>query len=174
MSTGTHVSGSRHCTVGLLLIAALFLAPGAGAGGREASAGAAQASAAATLEGTWRVEVTLRQCDTGLPIAEPFPALATFARGGTVTTSDGGMSPAQRGPGHGVWWRLQGRSFAAVTEAFLFGSTGVLTGTQRLSQTIELDAAARAFQASVSARVTNVAGHVVFTGCATSEGRRLD
>jgi hypothetical protein len=137
-------------------------------------AAAQDAAAAATLEGTWRVQITLRHCETGAPLGPPFPALATFARGGTVTTSDGGSSPAARGAGHGVWWRLQGREFAAVTEAFLFAPSGTSSGRQRLTQQIELGRDGMMFEATIAARVMDPAGQVLFSGCASSEGRRLE
>jgi hypothetical protein len=59
---------------------------------------------ARTIEGTWRVQITLRDCTSGQPPRSPFNALASFARGGTVTTADGGLSPASRTTGLGVWW----------------------------------------------------------------------
>jgi hypothetical protein len=129
---------------------------------------------AATIEGTWRVEITLRHCQSGEALLAPFPALATFAQGGTMTTSDGGMSPAARGTGHGEWRRVQGRTFAAMTEAFMFASTGALSARQRITQEIVLHAEGTEFEARVSSQVVNLAGQVVFAGCATSVGRRLN
>jgi hypothetical protein len=125
------------------------------------------------LEGTWRVQVTLRDCQSGNPAAPAFPALASFARGGTMTTADGGMNPSRRGSGHGVWAHMGGRTYRAVTEAFLYGPTGELTGTQRLTQVIELGQDPMTFTAEVSAQVLAPNGVVVFSGCATSAGARL-
>jgi hypothetical protein len=125
-----------------------------------------------TLEGTWRVEITLRDCLTGEPVQNPFPALASFARGGTVTTADGGLSPAVRSTGLGVWWRVSGGAFAAVTEAFLFNG-GVRTGTQRITQGIRVTRDGDEFNANVTSEIQDVNGNVVATGCATSIGRRL-
>jgi hypothetical protein len=125
-----------------------------------------------TLEGTWRVEITLRNCATGQPVQNPFPALASFARGGTVTTADGGLSPAVRGTGLGVWWRLPEGIFVAVTEAFLFNG-GVRTGVQRIVQEIEVAAGHEEFNARVSSDILDVNGNVVAAGCATSIGRRM-
>jgi len=124
-----------------------------------------------TLEGTWRVEITLRNCLTGEPVQNPFPALASFARGGTVTTADGGLSPAVRSTGLGVWWRVDG-AFAAVTEAFLFSGV-VRTGTQRITQEIILTPDGDEFNANVTSEIRDVNGNVVAPGCATSIGRRL-
>src|SRR5277367_4242856 len=37
------------------------------------------------LEGTWHLQVTVRDCNTGLPLRPTFPAVFTFAKGGTAT-----------------------------------------------------------------------------------------
>ena len=129
---------------------------------------------ARTIEGTWRVQITLRDCTSGQPLRTPFPALASFARGGTVTTADGGLSPASRTTGLGVWWHSTGGTYAAVTEAFLFAPTGVNTGTQRITQHIEFARYEDTFEATVSSIVLDTQGNVVAVGCATSVGRRLN
>ena len=125
-----------------------------------------------TLEGTWRVEVTLRNCLTGDPVQPAFPALASFTRDGTVTTSDGSVSPAARGTGLGVWGRVRGGAFAAVIEAFLFNG-GVRTGLQRITQEIEVVAGGDDFNADVTSEIVDINGNVVALGCATSIGRRF-
>lgn len=139
--------------------------------------GAAQDGApsgpAASLEGTWQVQITLRNCATGEPLGQPFPALASFDFAGTVVTSDGSMSPATRGSGHGIWRRVKGRSFAALTEAFLF-TDGARSGKQLIEQEITLDSEGRRFDSIVSAMVFNAAGQPVFSGCASSVGQRMN
>jgi hypothetical protein len=92
--------------------------------------------------------------------------------GGTLTTADGGLSPAVRGTGLGTWWRVRGGGFAAVTEAFLFNG-GVRTGLQRISQEIEVVADGDEFNANVTSEIEDTSGNVIATGCATSIGRRL-
>ena len=138
----------------------------------DGSDGKQSAQAPRTLEGTWRVEITLRNCLTGEPVQNPFPALASFARGGTVTTADGGLSPAVRGTGLGAWWRVRGGAFAAITEAFLFNGD-VRTGTQRIIQEIEVAPDGEEFNANVTSEIQDINGNVFATGCATSIGRRL-
>ena len=128
-------------------------------------------SAGKTLEGTWRVEITLLNCLTGVPVQPSFPALASFARGGTVTTADGGLSPAVRGTGLGTWWHVRDGDFAAVSEAFLF-TGGVRTGLQRISQEIEVIANGDEFNSNVTSEIEDTSGNVIATGCARSIGRR--
>lgn len=131
-------------------------------------------SQARTLEGTWRVQITLRNCQTGDPLRPPFPALATFAQGGTLTTADGGLSPLVRGPGHGIWRHAGGHTFGAVSEAFLFTATGSLNGTQRITQSIEIGRDADEFYANVSSGIFDINGILLAPGCATSVGRRME
>jgi hypothetical protein len=125
-----------------------------------------------TLVGTWKVQITLTVCQTGAAIRDPFAAMATFNLGGTMTTSDGSLNPALRGAGHGVWER-SGNDYRVVAEAFLFNAGGAWTGRQRLVQTIEVDEEGETFRANVAATVLDPGGNVVFTGCATSSGQRM-
>jgi hypothetical protein len=131
-------------------------------------------SQARTLHGTWRVQITLRNCQTGEALRPPFSAMATFVAGGTVTTSDGGLSPLARGAGHGVWRHTTGHSFEALTEAFLFTPTGILNGTQRLRQSVEIGWDPDEFNATVWAEILDAQGAVLGTGCATSVGHRME
>ena len=70
--------------------------------------GLAQSSNAASkngLEGTWFVQVTLRDCATNAQIGLPFNSLVTFHRGGTISesTSSQAFAIGQRSDGHGNW-----------------------------------------------------------------------
>ena len=85
--------------------------------------------------------------------------------------ADGGVSPAVRGTGLGVWWRVDG-AFAAVTEAFLFNG-GIRTRTQGITQEINVTPVGDEFNANVTSKIQDVNGNVVVTGCATSIGRRM-
>jgi len=135
---------------------------------------------AAKLEGTWRVSVTLRNCDSGTTMP-PFQSLLTFARGGTLTgtTSSPDFLPGQRSPDHGVWSPAGGHAFRAVEEAFiLFDSPsrpnrrGLRSGTQRINQTIELKNDDE-FTSSASTVYFDTSGTMVATGCASAVGRRF-
>lgn len=135
---------------------------------------------ASKLEGTWRVSVTLRNCDSGT-ILPPFQSLLTFARGGTLTgaTSSPDFLPGQRSADHGIWSPAGGHAFRAVQEAFiLFDSPsrpnrhGFRSGTQRISQTIELKNEDE-FTSTASTVYFDSGGTMLTTGCANAVGRRL-
>ena len=124
------------------------------------------------LEGTWRVEITLRVCQTGAEIRR-FPALSTFAKGGTLHATAAGASPARVGPDYGIWWSTAEHSYAAVSEALLFGPTGDWTGTQRVTRAIEIGDDPDTLTADTSVEILDVNRNLVGTGCATAVGVRL-
>jgi hypothetical protein len=156
--------------VGVLALACtLPLTPGRGVkalqpGGRDKSGPQAK-----PLEGTWRVQVTLRVCQTGAEI-RTFPTLVTFAQGGTMTET----TSAPRGPGHGVWTRKGGHAYGAVFEAFTFNPAGVWTGTQRVTQSAELGDDPDTFNAHASSELFDAGGALLQTDCSTAVGRRLE
>jgi hypothetical protein len=156
------------------LLTAAAVAMGGGALIAAGQGNSASEPRARTLQGTWRVQITLRNCQTGQALRPPFAAMATFASGGTLTTSDGGLSPLARGAGHGIWRHTTDHSFEALTEAFLFTPTGIMNGTQRLRQSIDIGWDPDEFNAIVSAEILDVQGTAAGIGCATSIGRRME
>ena len=154
----------------LTLVGAAFLTPtlGVKAGSQGKSEGQAR-----KLEGTWRVQVTIRVCQTGAEI-RTFPSLVTFAQGGTMTETTSAASPALRGPGHGVWQHTVGHSYSALFEAFTFNPAGVWTGTQKVTQTIEIGDDPDEFNANASNEIFDANGVLLATGCSTAVGRRLE
>lgn len=124
------------------------------------------------LEGTWQVEISILNCQNGAAVRPPFPAMATFSRGGTVITSDSSIPPSLRGAGHGVWSHAGGTSYDATIEAFLFDGTGAWSGRQRFVQRIEMTGA-DTFEVRIAAEIFNAQGVVIGKGCASSVGSRL-
>ena len=74
------------------------------------------------LIGSWDVEVTIRDCQTGTPFFS-FPAMMTYDQGGTMQETDLGGPSITRLPGHGVWERQNGGQYAAAFRS----STLILT-----------------------------------------------
>lgn len=124
------------------------------------------------LEGTWRAQLTVRDCDTRA-VLRSFPAMFAFAKGGTLTVTTAGQLPSLFTAGLGVWRHTDGRLYSAVSEAFVFNPAGVWTGTQRLTRAIEIDYDADAFTDAVSLQILDTNRKVVRTGCATTVGRRF-
>jgi hypothetical protein len=132
--------------------------------------------AARRLEGSWTVQVTQRDCQTGDAIGAPFFSLLTFARGGTLveSTVNPMFFPAVRGPGHGVWSHTGHRTFRALSTAFIT-SNGVLVKTQTITQKIEMGDNPNTFTTPSASVVFDPAGGgPTITGCATATGTRIE
>lgn len=125
------------------------------------------------LGGTWRVQVTLRNCQTGAEL-RTFPALLTFAQGGTLTGSTTAFPPALRGSDYGVWNHTGGRNYGAVTEAFIFSPAGAWVSTQRISQAIHLDRSGDSFTSDAAVEFFDTLGNPTTTGCATAVASRME
>ncbi|MEP6636001.1 MAG: hypothetical protein ABJB97_04690 [Acidobacteriota bacterium] len=125
------------------------------------------------LEGTWRVQVSIRDCQSGAPL-RTFPAFLTFAQGGTLTETTTGFPPALRSPGHGFWQHTGGRSYLAVSEAFLFSPAGVWTGTQRLTQVIEIGHNGDELTSNATNEIFDTNRNLIVSGCATAVASRFD
>jgi hypothetical protein len=124
------------------------------------------------LEGTWRLQVTVRDCQTGQAL-RTFPAMFTFAQGGTATVTTAGQVPALSTTGLGVWRHTDGHTYSAVSEAFVFSPAGVWTQTHRLTRAIEIDNDAAQFTDTVALEIFDTNGNLIVTGCATSVASRF-
>ena len=162
-------STNTSMLVGLGLLVALA----AGIFAMPARATQASESQAGKLEGTWRVQVTIRDCQSGAAL-RTFPAMLTFAQGGTLTETTTGFPPALRSPGHGVWEKIGGHNYRAVSEAFLFNPANSWTGTQRLSQIIEIGSEPDGFKSTATNEIFDINGNLIVTGCATAVGDYLE
>jgi hypothetical protein len=133
----------------------------------------AQSGEADQLAGTWQVEFTVRNCQTGAAL-RTFPALSTFLPGGSLLDTSAGTSPALRSPGHGTWKHTGGRNFTATLIFFRFNPDGTYAGPQILTLNIEVGEGGNDFTATLSAEIRDVSGNVISTGCATQTARRLE
>ena len=130
-------------------------------------------SEAGRIEGTWRVQLTVRNCQTGEPLRS-FPALLIFGNGGTLSFTTSGQPPAVSTPGVGVWGHTGGNNYSAVAETFVFSPAGVWIQTHRLTRAIELSSDANEFTDTVALQIFDTNRNPIATGCATSAGRRFE
>lgn len=130
------------------------------------------------LEGSWMFQISLQDCATHTAIGAPFFSLLTFNRGGTVTETTANpafVPPTVRGPGHGIW-RHDGRrgyGYEAATTAFITVN-GVLSRTQTITQTIELEGPDKLKTTSASVKFFSPTGSLLMTGCAEATGKRIE
>jgi hypothetical protein len=125
------------------------------------------------LEGAWRLQLTVRDCNSGQAL-RTFPAVFTFAKGGTATAITAGQLPSLATPGLGAWRHTQGHNYSAVTDAFVFSPAGVWIQTHRLTRAIEVSIDGDAFTDTVALEIFDTNGNLIVTGCATSVASRLE
>jgi hypothetical protein len=124
------------------------------------------------LEGAWRLQLTVRDCNTGQAL-RTFPAVFTFAKEGTATLITAGQLPSLATPGLGTWRHAQGHNYSAVTDVFVFSPAGVWTQTHRLTRAIEVSIDGDAFTDTVALEIFDTNGNLIVTGCATSVATRF-
>ena len=125
------------------------------------------------LEGAWRLQVTVRDCNTGQAL-RTFPAVFTFSEGGTATVITAGQLPSLATTGLGAWRHAQGHDYSAVTDAFVFSPAGVWIQTHKLTRAIEVSNDGNAFTDRVALQILDPNDNVIATGCATSVASRLE
>jgi hypothetical protein len=139
----------------------------------SAQASESESQGGGRLEGTWRVQVSVKDCTTGA-VQRTFPALFAFAKGGTLTETTAGQPPALFSPGFGVWRHTQGQTYTAVLETFVFSPAGVWIQTHRLTRAIELDRGANDFTDTIKLEIFDTSGNLIAPGCGSSVARRFE
>jgi len=124
------------------------------------------------LEGTWRTQGTVINCQTGAPLRN-FLGLNSFLSGG-VMSATGASNPALTSTGHGVWEHTEGHSFTNTIVSFRFNADGSFAGTQKVTRTIELDGSGDAFMYTNQLEIADASGNVTVTACSTETGHRLE
>jgi len=139
---------------------------------------AARSNRDGTLQGTWRVQLNPRNCETGAPIPS-FSVLLSFAQGGTLTEVMNAQAflPGQRTTGLGVWGHAHGNTYKTLWEAFiLFDSPTTPAvfkrGVQRLTWDFNVDGDQATIEAS--SRFFDANGNLLAVTCASGTGTRLE
>lgn len=134
--------------------------------GQEQSGG----KRASDLEGTWRVQVTVRDCQTRVPI-RTILALNTYLREGSMMET--GSGSFMRSPSHGTWHDTGHRNFTATFIFFRFNSDGTPAGTQKVTRNIIVGPNPDEFNAVAAIEIFDVSGNLISTGCATETAQRF-
>lgn len=86
-----------------------------------------------------------------------------------------GSSPALRSPGHGVWQREHGSHNYSFTFTFYrYDASGVLTGSQRVTASLELGASGDEFTSSSVIEVFDANDNLIGSGCGAAVGTRSE
>ena len=153
------------------LVLAGMLVPGFGLTTMAQSVGAESHNG---LEGTWNAQLTVTDCNNPNTVLRTFPAKFSYAKGGTLTVTTAGQLPSLSTAGLGIWNHMYGRTYSAVSEAFLFSSAGAWTSTQRLSRLIVVSRDAKRYTDTVALEILDTNGKVIVTGCGMTVASRLE
>lgn len=136
---------------------------------------------ARTVKGVWFVQVTIRDCATGVALAPAVNSLVTFAAGGTLHESvgGGGFAPGQRSDGHGTWKHEGGHTYDQRFVSMINFATapgpgpGFEAGWMKVQHTVEVIDADH-IESVGSNSFYRLNGDVYRTGCSTATGARFE
>jgi len=131
------------------------------------------------LVGTWQVQVTQVDCQSGSPLGPPFTSLLTFAQGGTMNedTQNPAFGHGQRGSGQGMWSSAGQSMYTAKSIALIKYTTqpnqkkhnpGFKAGQQTISQSITFNDQSGQWSSTASVTFADTNGNVYRQGCATA------
>jgi len=106
-------------------------------------------------------------------VLRTFPALATFAKGGTLTLTTAGQFPSLSTPPLGVWRHTGDHTYSAVSEAFVFSPAGDWIQTHRLTRAIQIGDDTDDFTDTVALQIFDTNGNLIVTGCGTTVATRF-
>lgn len=125
------------------------------------------------LVGSWNLQVTLRDCNSGFPFVT-FPGMNTYNQGGTMQSS----APAEPGttplPGHGVWRHQTGRRYSGAFQSFGLNAGGILTGRLIVRSAIRLGPGGDSYTSTDTAEVLNANGDLITRACSTTTATRFE
>ncbi len=125
------------------------------------------------LEGTWDIQVTVRNCQTGAPI-RTYAEIETFMSGGTTIVSTTGIPPALKTAGHGICSHAGGNAYRFKFKSFSFDASGNFTGWAIIKHEANLNRSADEYESTGTAEVYAPNGNLLFTGCATETATRFE
>jgi hypothetical protein len=125
------------------------------------------------LVGSWNLEVTLRDCDSGFPFVT-FPAMNTYNQGGT--TQQTALPPPGSGPlpGHGVWSHTTGRNYSGAFQFFALNSDPALNARVIVRSNISLDRGGDSYTSTDTAEIYALDGTLVNRSCSTTTATRFN
>lgn len=126
-----------------------------------------------SLVGSWDVQVTIRDCETGM-VFFGFPAMITYNQDGTMQETDLGNPSLLRLPGHGVWERQNGRQYSAAYRFLNFNLDRTFAGRNVVRSTISLGRSGDRYTSTDTVEILDPNGNVITRGCATSTATRFE
>ncbi len=125
---------------------------------------------AARIEGVWKANVTIFDCNTK-QVLRTFQGLQVFHAGGTLTDTNS-TDPASRGPGMGVWRKVARGQFATQFTSMSF-SGGVYTGYAVANRQVTLGPDGNTATGSTHSEIYDANGNLITTTCGEDDSVRF-
>jgi hypothetical protein len=158
--------------MGLLVACAMVSLLAVAAQNVRAATGTPTAQGGGRIEGTWDVQVSIVDCQTGGVIAT-FASTTMFMQGGTMIDSTSGIPQALKTPGQGVWTHSTDNTYVFRFKSFSFDGAGNYTGYTIIQHEATLNSTGDAYTSAGTAQVYTPGGVLVFTGCSTTVATRF-
>lgn len=123
--------------------------------------------------GTWEVEVTLRNCDTGASL-KTVRAVSTFTGGGALIESGARVPHNLTSPGQGTWKHIGGQSYSAVLRFFRFKRDGSVAETRKVTRHLELSKNGEQFTGTACVEIFDANDSLIVAHCATETAKRFE
>ena len=125
------------------------------------------------LVGSWDVQVTIRDCQSGVALFG-FPAMITYNQDGTMEESDLGAPVLVRLQGHGVWKHETARNYSAGFRFLNFNPDRTFAGTNVVRSVISLGQTGNDYTSTDTVELIDPNGNVIPMGCATTSAKRFE
>ncbi len=139
-------------------------------GGTHREAFGQRVENAPTIEGVWRNQVTVRDCQSSTVLAT-FSGLLTYHQGGTISET---TATFFRSPGYGIWNRTRGRNYTGKFTFFTFNPDGTPSGSQKVNQNIVISLDGNNLTDTATAEIYDTGGNLLITVCASANATRFE
>jgi hypothetical protein len=104
----------------------------------------------------------------------PFPSLLSYARGGALTVTDGGVAPALGHVYQGTWTKTGPREFAFTFLGLQYDTGDVWTGYIRAHETLKLQPDGKTYDGVTIIEILDTGMNVIATDSSTSHATRVN
>lgn len=125
------------------------------------------------LVGSWDLQVTIRDCESGFPFVT-FPAMNTYNQGGTTQQAALPEPGTSALPGHGVWKHDIGRNYSGAFRFLILNANPALTRRVTVRSAISLGLDGNNYTSTDAAEIRNLNGDLIESACSTSVGSRFE
>ena len=125
------------------------------------------------LVGSWDLQVTLRDCETGTAFVS-FPAINTYNQGGTMQQTAPPEPFTTLLPGHGVWSHQTGLSYAGAFRFFKINPDGSVATKTIVRSAISLERDGKSYTSTDTGEILSADGALLFRACSTTAATRFE